>query len=33
MGVAGGLFGKRHVPERFAAYVAKRVDRTRSAGA
>jgi len=24
--VAGGLFGKRRVPERFAAYVAKRVD-------
>lgn len=28
LGMAGGLFGKRDVPERFAAYVARRVDRT-----
>ena len=28
LGIAGGLFGKKRVPERFAAYVAKRVDRT-----
>jgi DegV family protein with EDD domain len=27
LGVAGGLVGKSRVPERFAAYVAKRVDR------
>jgi DegV family protein with EDD domain len=27
LGVAGGLVGKARVPERFAAYVAKRVDR------
>ena len=27
LGVAGGLFGRRRVPERFARYVAKRVDR------
>ena len=27
--VAGGLFGKRRVPERFAAYVARRVDRSK----
>ncbi len=26
LGVAGGLFGKKRVPERFANYVAKRVD-------
>jgi uncharacterized protein len=26
--VVGGLFGKRRVPERFAAYVARRVDRS-----
>ena len=25
--LAGGLFGKRDVPERFAAYLARRVDR------
>jgi len=28
LGVAGGLFGRRRVPERFASYVAKRVDRS-----
>jgi DegV family protein with EDD domain len=28
LGLAGGLFGKRDAPERFAAYVARRVDRT-----
>ena len=28
LGVAGGLFGTRRVPERFARYVAKRVDRS-----
>lgn len=27
LGVAGGLLGRRRVPERFARYVAKRVDR------
>ena len=30
MGMAGGLFGKSNVPVRFAAHVAKRVDRTRA---
>ena len=30
LGMAGGLFGKSNVPLRFAAYVAKRVDRSRS---
>lgn len=29
LGMAGGLFGKARVPERFAAYVAKRTDRSR----
>ena len=28
LGVAGGLLGRRRVPERFARYVAKRVDRS-----
>ena len=28
LGMAGGLFGKARVPERFAAYVARRVDRS-----
>jgi DegV family protein with EDD domain len=27
LSLAGGLFGKRHVPERFAAYVARRLDK------
>jgi DegV family protein with EDD domain len=30
MGMAGGLFGKANVPLRFAAYVARRVDRARA---
>ncbi len=29
LGLAGGLFGKRDAPERFARYVARRVERTR----
>ena len=29
LSLAGGLVGRRHVPERFARYVARRVDRTR----
>lgn len=29
LGMAGGLLGKAHVPERFARYVARRVDRDR----
>jgi DegV family protein with EDD domain len=28
LSLAGGLVGRRHVPERFARYVARRVDRT-----
>ena len=28
LGVAGGLLGRRRVPERFASYVARRVDRS-----
>ncbi len=29
LGLVGGLFGKRRVPERFAAYVARRIDHSR----
>jgi DegV family protein with EDD domain len=29
LSLAGGLVGRRHVPERFARYVARRVDRAR----
>ena len=29
LSLAGGLFGKRRVPERFASYVARRVDRSK----